>query len=156
MKLFVFLFEEISLENWFTVNQRPTDRLLPLPPLLSLVLSLLVCLPFARSCAIYEANRFTLFANLGFTKNVDFCVIHRWEPNLHHYPDELAAFEVSFPRGPWVLVRFYFSFPLLTRRRMMHSRVFKTNVLGARDSTSKAATRTSLASAKWQTVRALR
>lgn len=37
----------------------------PSPPLLSLALSARVCLPFARSCAIYEANRFTLFANHG-------------------------------------------------------------------------------------------
>lgn len=33
-------------------------------------------LPFARSCAIYEANRFTLFASLDFAKNVDFCDIY--------------------------------------------------------------------------------
>lgn len=68
--------------------------------LLSLALSHRVCLPFARSCAIYEANRFTFFANPDFTKNVDFCDIYRWEPNLHHYPDELAALEVSFSRRP--------------------------------------------------------
>jgi len=35
------------------------------------------CLPFARSCAIYEANRFTLFARHGSAKNVHFCDIYR-------------------------------------------------------------------------------
>lgn len=34
-------------------------------------------LPFARSCAIYEAKPVTLFASLDFAKNVDFCDIYR-------------------------------------------------------------------------------
>lgn len=100
-------------------------------PLLSLALSPpLVCPAFARSCTIYEANRFTLFASLGFTKNVDFCDMYRWEPNLHHYPDELAALEILFPRRPWIVSYYFiFRFPLLTGDDAFW-RVLKTNVLG--------------------------
>jgi len=48
------------------------------------------CLPFARPCAIYEANRFTLFAEprAAPRRMLIFAIYTAWEPNLHHYPDE--------------------------------------------------------------------